>query len=165
MSQFGKNLREAHKNYRDFVEGIDPSLIDNPGKSPKGGFILGSEAFIEWVKEQFLSLEPEDKEKPQLKSLKSGIEIGKIVSIVAESFGVEPKHILARGKKRNLARDVAIYFAKNLTGYSGEEIGEHFGAISGAAITMRHKAVVNQLKTDKKLNALMKRLKKQIINI
>ena len=164
LSQFGKNLKEAKKNYKRFVDGVDPLSIENPGKSPKGGFILGSEAFIEWVKEQCLSLEAEDKEKPQLKSLKPGIEIGQIVSTVAESFGVEPEQILAKGKKRNLARDVAIYFTKNLTSYYGKELGEHFGGISGAAITMRYKAVLSQIKTDKKLNALMKRLERQIIN-
>ena len=49
-----------------------------------------------------------------------------------------------------------------LIGHSGKELGEYFGGISGAAITMRHKAVADQMKTDRKLKALMKRLEKQI---
>ena len=72
---------------------------------------------------------------------------------------------LREAKKKNLAREVAIYLSRNFTGHSGKELGEYFGGISGAAITMRHKAVADQMETDRKLKALMKRLEKQIINI
>ena len=30
LSQFGKNLREAKKNYKAFVEGVDPGSVENP---------------------------------------------------------------------------------------------------------------------------------------
>ncbi|MBI9087452.1 MAG: hypothetical protein JEZ11_27935 [Desulfobacterales bacterium] len=165
LSQFGKNLRTAKKNDKAFVEGADPGSAENPGKSPAGGFILGGENFVARVKEQFLSPEPNDKEKPQLKALKPGVEVIDIVSAVGESFGIESDQILTKGKKKNVARDVAIYLSRNLTGISGKDLGEHFGNVSGAAIAMRHKAVADQIKKDKKLNRLLNRLEKKIINI
>jgi hypothetical protein len=58
-----------------------------------------------------------------------------------KSFGSELEQILSKGKKRNSARDVAIYLARDLTGMGGKELGEIYGNVSGAAITMRHKAV------------------------
>ena len=47
----------------------------------------------------------------------------------------------------------------------GMELEEHFGNISGAAITMRHKVVAERRTKDKKLCSRIKRLEKQIINI
>jgi hypothetical protein len=55
LPQFGNNLREAKRNYKAFVEGVDPRSLENPGKSPMGGFILGGLDFINWVKAEFLS--------------------------------------------------------------------------------------------------------------
>ena len=72
--------------------------------------------------------------------------------------------VLTKGKKKNLARDVAIYLSRNLTSLSGNDLGQHFGNISGAAITMRHKAVAEQIKKDKKLGRRIKRLEKRILN-
>ena len=79
LSQFGKNLPEARKNYRVFVEGVDPWTLEDPGKSPVGGFILGGQDFVSWVKETFLPLEPASKEKPQLTARQSGADLNDIV--------------------------------------------------------------------------------------
>ncbi|MBI9084771.1 MAG: hypothetical protein JEZ11_14345 [Desulfobacterales bacterium] len=125
-----------------------------------GGFILGGEGFVSWVKEAFFSPEQNDKEKPKLRRLKPGIEISDIILVAAESFGVEPEQLLTKGKKKNLARDVAIYISRNFTGRSGKDLGEHFGNVSGAAITMRHKAMADQIKKNKKLNSRINRLEK-----
>lgn len=164
LSQFGKNLREAKINYKAFVEGVDPWSLENPGKSPVGGFILGGLDFVNWVRAEFLSSGQDFKEKPQLKALKPGVEMGDIVSEAGEWFGAKPEQILTKGKKKNLARDVAIYLSRNLTSLSGNDLGQHFGNISGAAITMRHKAVAEQIKKDKKLGSRIKRLEKRILN-
>ena len=56
--------------------------------------------------------------------------------------GLKPKGScpsLIRGPERNLARDMAIYLARDLTGESAQRLGTYFGAISGAGITMRYK--------------------------
>lgn len=164
LSQFGKDLREAKRNYKAFVEGVDPWSLENPGKSPVGGFILGSLDFVNWVKAEFFSSEHDSREKPQLKALKPGVEMGDIVTKAGEWFGVKPEQILTKGKKKNLARDVAIYLSRNLTSLSGNDLGLYFGNVSGAAITMRYKAVAEQIKEDKKLKSRIKRLEKRLLN-
>ena len=158
LSQFGRKLKEAKKNYKAFVENVDAESLENPSKEMKGGFILGDEEFLKWVKEQFLSFRPDDKEKPQLKRLKPRVDMNDIVSVVGESFGSEPEQILAKGKKRNIARDVAIYLSRNLTGKGGNELGRIFGNVSGAAITMRHKAVSEQIKKNRRLKSRVNKL-------
>ena len=134
-------------------------------KETTGGFILGDEEFVQWVKAQFLSIQPDDKKKPQLKKLKPRVVIDDIVSAVGKSFGSEPEQILSKGKKRNSARDVAIYLARDLTGMGGKELGEIFGNVSGAAITMGPKAVSGKIRKGKRLKDRINRLTKQIVNI
>lgn len=165
LSQFGRNLPEARKNYQAFVEGVDPWTLEDPGKSPVGGFILGGLDFVNWVKEKFLSSEQASKEKPQLTALQSGVDLRDIVSATGDMFGVKAERILAKGKKKNLARDVAIYLSRDLSRLNGNELGRHFGDISGAAITMRYKAVTEQIQKDKNLKARVKRLENKILNI
>jgi chromosomal replication initiation ATPase DnaA len=60
---------------------------------------------------------------------------------------------------------VALYLARGLTGMGGKELGEIFGKVSGAAITMRHKAVSEKIRKNKRLKGRINRLAKQIINI
>jgi chromosomal replication initiation ATPase DnaA len=57
---------------------------------------------------------------PQLKKFKSRVVIDDIVSAVGKSFGSPPEQILSKGKKRNSARDVAIYLTRDLTGMGGK---------------------------------------------
>ncbi|MBI9086025.1 MAG: hypothetical protein JEZ11_20670 [Desulfobacterales bacterium] len=61
------------------------------------------------------------------------------------------------------ARYVAIYLSRNFTGRSGKDLGEYLDNVSGAAITMRHKAMADQIKKNKKLNSRINRLEKQKI--
>ena len=112
LSQFGKNLPEARKNYRVFVEGVDPWTLEDPGKSPVGGFILGGQDFVSWVKETFLPLEPASKEKPQLTARQSEADLNDIIAATGDMFGIGTEQIQAKGKKRNIARDVAIYLSR-----------------------------------------------------
>lgn len=58
--------------------------------------------------------------------------------------------ILQKGKKGNLARDVAIYLSREMIGESGVALGQHFG-ISGAGVTVRHGIIANKIKKDRKL--------------
>ena len=64
LSLFGSSRRSASKNYRDFVEKINIANLENPAKDITGGFILGGDEFVNWVKESFLSNQREKKKSP-----------------------------------------------------------------------------------------------------
>ncbi len=59
---------------------------------------------------------------------------------------------------------MAIYLARDLSGLSGKKLGEYFGGISGAAITMRYKQFLSKLCQDKQLQQLVRRTKSSILN-
>jgi len=130
-----------------------------------GGLILGGADFVSWIKQTFLSKEPIEKEIPQLKELRPGIELESVVKGVCAEFGCDAVMIQQKGLKRNLPRDVAIYIAREITGKSGIDLGRFFGGISGAGITIRCSQISRRLEQNRRLRGHINRIKKKIVNI
>jgi len=99
-----------------------------------------------------------------LRELKPRINIEKIVEAVGREFNSEIETILRKGRKRNIARDVAIYLVRVLSGEKGKKIGEYFGNISGAAITRRYNCLLKQIENNKQFRNRIRRLKAKIVN-
>jgi REP element-mobilizing transposase RayT len=165
LSAFSLRKSTAHKAYRDFVENIAPGSIQNPHENLVGGFLLGEKTFVNWVKETFIYRKSDDSETPQLKRLKTEISITAVLQAVACHFNTSERALLTKGRKNNDFREVAIYLAKSMTGLSCKKLGEHFGRVSGACITMTHKRLADKIKADRRLNADVQKLKKRILNI
>ncbi len=70
-----------------------------------------------------------------------------------------------KGRKNNKARSLAIYFARDLSGATCNDLGDYFGAVSGAAITVRYNKIVKEMAVDKKLKRKVGKIKARIINI
>ena len=109
LFQFGKRKKESRKNYQNFVEKVDIQSLENPSKDLTGGFILGAPDFVTWVKDTFLRPRTEEKEIPQLRKLKPKVGAEDIVEAVSMEFGCSTESIIEKGRKKNIARDVAIY--------------------------------------------------------
>lgn len=164
LSQFGTQRKQAITNYKKFVEEANTKDLKNPAKDLSGGFILGSPDFVIWIKETFLSTRSDENEIPQLRELKPRINIDQIVEAVCREFNCEIETILQKGRKRNVARDFAIYLVRVLSGEKGKNIGEYFGNISGAAITRRYNCLVKQIENNKRFRNRIQRLKHKIVN-
>lgn len=155
--------KKAVGGYRDFVESVQSGKIENPSRDTVGGVILGGTEFINWIKRYFLSKDPDIKEKPELKGLKPGVTFDDLIPAICNEYACTREIILQKGKKGNLARDVAIYLSREMTGESGVALGRYFG-ISGAGVTVRHGITAEEIKKDRKLNRQINRIKKAIIN-
>lgn len=165
LAYFGRRKKEAIKNYKSFVEEIDIGSLENPNKHVVGGFILGDTDFVNWVKETFLSTRDDEKEIPQLKKLRPRVSLETILQAVCNEVGCSREQIREKGRKRNEAREIAIYLARDLSGLRCKDLGEFFGGISGAAITMRYNQVTKEIAKDNKLRARTNKIKGKIINI
>ncbi len=165
FSNFGKTTKEAYKNYKEFVEGVDIRKIKNPGRDAVNGFILGEPDFVEWVKDTFLSGREENKEIPQLRKLKPRVSPNTIVSEVGKEYGCGEEDIRVKGRKKNVARDVAIFLSKDNCGIQFKDLGEFFGNVTGATITMTYNRVANEIERNKRLKRRVQRLKKRILKI
>ena len=88
-----------------------------------------------------------------------------IVKQVAKHYQVKSVDIRRRGRKGNLSRDVAIFLSRELSGHSGQDLGREFGKISGAAICVRCKHIVETLAANRKLKREIREIKAGILNI
>jgi len=163
LSGFGKNIREAQSDYKAYVEGIDIRKVKDPSKQADSGFILGDSGFVEWVKHNFLSDREESKEIPQLRRLKPRVEPDTIVQEVSKEFNCRKGYIVLKGRKNNTARKVAIYLAKDNCGIPFRELGEYFGNVTGASITMTYNLIVKEIKINDDLRRSVSKLKKVIL--
>jgi chromosomal replication initiation ATPase DnaA len=87
-----------------------------------------------------------------------------VVAAVCNEFNWDRHLILQKGRKKNLARDMAIYLCRDLTGENGVELGRYFGNISVAGITVRHNHISKEIQNNRRLKGKINRLKKRIIN-
>lgn len=165
MSNFGRTKKEAKRNYQDFVEKVDVKALENPSKQVTGGFLLGDADFVNWVKETFLSERNDEKEIPQLKKLKPKVSLEKVVQAVTQEFNCSPERIIAKGRKKNKAREVALYIARDMSGMSCRDLGDYFGGVSGALITIMHKRIAAESKRNRRLKRRIDKIRNQIFNI
>lgn len=155
----------AIKEFRHFVEGGDAMAQEDPGRNASGGFILGDRNFLDWATGKFLPSRKEEKEVPQLKKLKPRPTVDKIVDAVCKEFECEKETLLHKGRKRNLARDVAIHLSRAFSGLSCVDLGKRFGGISGSAVTMRHRKIDKTLLEDETLRDRVEQVGSRIMNI
>ena len=104
------------------------------------------------------------KEIPLLRQLNPRQTPDAIVEAVCQEFNCQAEQILRTGAKRNTARDVAIYLARELSGESGVDLGKYFGNISGAGVTGRYKHISKQISRNRRLKGRVNRVKNRIVN-
>ena len=163
LGHCGINLKKSKDNYRKYVEEVDTEDINNPNKEVSSGFVLGDDAFVKWVYKKFISSREENKEIPELKKIKPRDSIEEVVRITCKEFECEKDYILQKGRKKNVARDLAMYIARDISGESVKNLGEYFGGISRSAVTQRYKSIFSKISSDKKLKKKTNKIKEQIL--
>lgn len=162
LSAFGSKKKRAMGSYKEFVEGVDPDRLENPSKELAGGFILGDKYFVEWVKERFLSDRDDEDEIPQLKAFKPKVRLEGLVQEVCREFDCREGRIREKGRKRNKARAIAIYLARDLTGLSCKDLGSYFGSVSGASITMTYNRAAGEIAKNRRLKGRSNKIKNRL---
>ena len=157
LSQFDSDWKGAAKKYKGYVAEAVLGLGESPWKALFAQLVLGRENF-------------RDRIMGMLKGKKLGSEIvarkkltpyptlEEIVRGVAEAFGVKKEGILLGGKRRNSARNVALYLAQRYTGLGNEEIGRLFGGLHYSAVSKAAARVREAMTADRELEKAVRRL-------
>ena len=143
---FGKKLTVAQKNYIKFVGIMIDKQYESPLKDVVSSTLLGTQEFIGFIKDKYLSGKNDDKDLPALKTLKREISI--------DNISKEVDKVVKEDKK--LSRNIKIYLCQRLTGKRLDDIGAHF-AIGGSGVCQASRRIVEKFKKNK---ALMKTVKK-----
>ena len=156
----------GRRKYEQFVmDGVMKDMNITFWKGVRGQTVLGSEDFVDWIYERFLSKKKVDRrEFSGIKDLQTGPgtveEIGRAVS---REFGVEEKALYRpRGvpQARSIMMELCrVHLSRRM---SFAEIGWRLGGISVSAISQNKKRLEESLRKDSHLRESLQRLSKAL---
>jgi chromosomal replication initiator protein len=99
-----------------------------------------------------------------VQDIESEVGIDYIQKFVSDYFNVTVDSLKAKTRKREIvvARQVAMYFAKEYTNLSLKSIGYHFGNRDHSTVIHALTSVSDMMDTDRKFNATMQELTKKL---
>ena len=113
--------------------------------------MLGSNNFIEFIKEKYLSGKKEDKNVPALKELSKKTTLEEIFDETGKVFKIQPA----------LARNVKMYLSQRYSGMCLKEIGKHF-EIGESGVSQASRRIALRLKKEKKLREQIGMIEKKL---
>ena len=129
LGRFGGSRSEQRRKYRAHVE---ESAGEDPLREMVFGAILGGQRFVEWARGHLEKMR-EDREVSGLAKARPRVSSVAILSAAQGPGEVCAGEVVAKGRKKNEARDVAIYLAREHSGCHLSEIGSCFGDLSASA--------------------------------
>lgn len=102
--------------------------------------------------------------RDMIKETRVNLTIEEIQRIVCEYFDIPEDLVRAKTRKREVvqARQVAMYFAKQLTQHSLKTIGLHFGGRDHSTVIHANQSVENQIETNVKFREMIEEIRHKI---
>jgi len=99
-----------------------------------------------------------------IKDTRVTLSIEEIQRLVCDYFSIEEDLVRAKTRKREVvqARQVAMYFSKQLTQHSLKTIGLHFGGRDHSTVIHANQSVENQIDTEPKLREMIAEIRHKI---
>jgi hypothetical protein len=152
LSQISSEERRAQRGYERYVkEGLNQK-VQHPLEKVVGSTVLGSEGFIEWVRERWIGKKDISRDVPAVRRLAQWPDLSTILRQAEKVFGSETAE----------SRRVALYLSHRLSGVSLREIGKFFGGIGPSAVTQNTRRVGDHLAEDRGLSKKVDRLMKTL---
>lgn len=113
LKRFGSTPRDQMKAYRLYVEEGLMKDVEDPAEAVRVRSILGSDAFADWVKREWLLKTPvkDRREQQELARLQGEIPVQAVVNAVASTCDVPARSLCRRGCRNREARQLAILVA------------------------------------------------------
>ena len=92
-----------------------------------------------------------DRDVPAARALRRDVSLEAIEAAVCRTFAVEPDVLHGRRRWGNVARLVAIYLCRKLTGAPTALLGQRYGGVSGAAVSKARARLSERLGRDRRL--------------
>jgi hypothetical protein len=150
LGQISRNEKRACKGYRKFIGEVSGRAIKDPLEQVVSSTILGSEEFVDWVREKWVEKRAYHRDIPSLRQLSRWPGL---VSIQREARSLF-------GKRADESRRVALYLSHRLSGQLLGEIGRHFGGIGPSAVSQNTRRLEQRIKEDPKLSEKVNKLKR-----
>ena len=148
------------RHYKQFVAQLDSEEIIQVFDKKIMPSVLGSEKFIEWIKEKLFD-KKNDKEIPESKSLAP--DMNRIKETVCRVYKIEEKDlIVARRGIENEPRNVAIYLMRSLRGEPLLSIGSQFNLNRHSSVSSVLDRTRRRLKEDRRFQKRIEKIEKML---
>ena len=161
LSLFSDDKVKKRTAYKNFISKEEPEKIKQFFTLKNIPSILGSEGFINWVKEKYYKVKSHG-EVTESKALAPGAD--KIKDAVYNAYGVDVDGLMVtRRRIANEPRNVAIYLVRRYTGATLESIGREFNMKKYSSVGSVIERVRMQILEDKSLRKRIAELEKKLI--
>jgi hypothetical protein len=150
LGYFGLDETKTRKGYRSFVEEGVEKGIENPFKKVQGQLILGTDRFVDWVKETFFKENVSEREHPGLRRLRKRYTPDEVIQIISKVTG-KKRNVLIAKNNRGIERAILIEMLYRYGRLRQSEIGEIMGRIDYSAISQARKRLQQKLKADNEM--------------
>ncbi len=163
LRYFGKHEREARMRLEAFVRQGPPDALMERLSGINWPAMIGPESFKEWVKERFLGKRLNAKGIPALRQVLLETKISQVISIARQKWGLkEADFKKVRRGHENPERRALIYACRQYLKATNKEIGQEFGGISHAAISMQYRLAEGEIAARKGCYRLVQDLEKAL---
>ncbi len=149
LAYFGGDRRKSINEHKTFVaEGMERDM-SSPLEKGKGTGIVGSDDFIETIKEKFRNDESRKRlsqEQPALRALEKQIKPDDLIDRYAKLVKVNPVELAKKGKQ-SLQRAMLMEMLYRICNITQPEIGKLLGGIDYSAVSQARKRL--QIKIEK----------------
>jgi REP element-mobilizing transposase RayT len=160
-SYFGQDNSQGRRQYREYVlKGIDGE-IENPFEEVLHQSILGTQSFVEWVKEKLPR--KEFREVPALRGLQRNLSADKVIRAVSQFCGVEPAEILDRKTRAKRVRQMAMELCYRYCNLGQKRIGQIF-KVDYSTVSVNRTRLKSRMKSDRRLKKQFEQIQEQILN-
>lgn len=160
LGMFSDKPTTAKRKYLEFVQKENSIIVTEFFGKKNHPSLLGSQDFIEWVKEKYYQLKKHH-EIPQSQQLAPTIT--EIKQAVVQSYGIEEQSLeQSKRGQTNEPRNIAVYLARKHTGLRLEEIGKEFGLNKYSSVSSIVVRTENQLSQDKRLQKQVEGIRRQL---
>jgi REP element-mobilizing transposase RayT len=159
---FGEDTAKSRRKYRDYVHHGIEGKIENPFEDVVHQSILGTQDFIDWVKQKLPR--QGQREVPSLKKLQRDIPVERIILEVAKAGNVKAEDLQDRKTKLKDLRQMAMELCYRYSNYKQKEIGAIFG-VDYSTVSQNRLRLKAKLKSSRKLKKQYSRILNQIENL
>ena len=157
LEEYGRDNKKGRAAYRERIYN-EISIKQDIKEKIIGQSILGTDKFIEWISEKYLSAASDQRERPALKALQRYQPEDKIIKVIEKETGTKINAIKKqRGSLRQIVMDVLYRFG----GLKGVEIGRILG-VDYSTVSQGRKRLREKLRKDLELMHLLSKIEDRL---
>jgi len=144
LQEYGKTLRIAQREYREFIEAGIKSSVSFPVDRVVGQAVLGRKEFIREVVKG-IRTGKELKEVTSKRFFSKADNLDELYRAVCRHYQISE---IVKGSEGGRSRDMFVYLAKRQTAALNSEIGQKAGGITFSAVAHRYSRTVRKMDQD-----------------